>query len=108
MENTRIETIKTSMKVGAVLGGIVFIFFGILPGFHFGSAGVLMLMSKIVGGPVEASLLARVMMVLGAVLGISCFGMLSIVLGSVFGTASGYVISAFTGVEAKEAQKEVA
>lgn len=108
MENKRVETIKAGMKVGALLGGIVFIFFGILPGFHFGSAGVLMLMSKIAGSPVEASLVARVMLVLGAFLGISCFGMLSIVLGSVFGTVSGYIITAFTGVEAKEAQKEVA
>jgi len=107
METKRIETIKTSMKVGAVLGGMVFLLFGLMPGFHFGSAGVIMLLSKVAGGPVEATLAVRMLLVGGALLGITCLAMLSIVLGSVFGTVSGYAITALSPVKAPEAKNEM-
>jgi hypothetical protein len=107
MKETRMDVVKTSMKVGAVIGGIVFLLFGILPGFHFGSAGIIMLLSKVAGGAVEATLFVRILLVLGAVLGISCLGMLSIVLGSVMGTVSGAIVSAFTGVKTQETSEEM-
>ena len=33
------ETVKTGMKIGATVGGLVFLVFGIMPGFYFGSYG---------------------------------------------------------------------
>jgi hypothetical protein len=92
------EIISSGTKIGAVLGGMVFLFFGIVPGFYYGGYGTLMLMSKIVGGPVEATLMVRVVLVLGTVLGIACVGALSIVLGSVAGTLAGGVANALSGL----------
>jgi len=92
------EIISSGTKIGAVLGGMVFLFFGIVPGFYYGGYGTLMLMSKIVGGPVEATLMVRVVLVLGTVLGIACVGALSIVLGSVAGTVAGTVANALSGL----------
>jgi len=94
------EIISSGTKVGAVLGGMVFLFFGIVPGFYYGGYGTLMLISKIVGGPVEATLGIRVALVLGTVLGIACVGALSIVLGSVAGTLAGGVANALSGLRA--------
>jgi len=94
------EIISSGTKVGAVLGGMVFLFFGIVPGFYYGGYGTLMLISKIVGGPVEATLGIRVALVLGTVLGIACVGALSIVLGSVAGTVAGSVVNALSGLRA--------
>ena len=35
------ESVKTGMKIGVTVGGIVFLVFGIMPGFYFGSYGSL-------------------------------------------------------------------
>ena len=35
------ESVKTGMKIGAAVGGLVFLVFGIMPGFYFGSYGTL-------------------------------------------------------------------
>ena len=97
--------VTTGMKVGAVLGGVIFLIFGIVPGFHYGGYGMLMLLSKIAGGPVEATLAVRMLLVLGVLMGITCVGALSIVLGSVFGTAAGVVVHAVSGVHAADEEK---
>ncbi len=44
------ETVKTGMKIGATVGGLVFLVFGIMPGFYFGSFGTLILLQKLMGG----------------------------------------------------------
>jgi hypothetical protein len=38
------ESVKTGMKIGATAGGLVFLVFGIMPGFYFGSYGTLILL----------------------------------------------------------------
>ena len=96
MNGTKNSVIKTSMKVGAVLGGIVFLIFGLVPAFHFGGAGTVMLLSKLVGGPVEFTLFLRMVVVLGILLGICCLGALSLVLGSIAGTVAGVIVNAFS------------
>ena len=53
------ETVKTGMKIGATVGGLVFLVFGIMPGFYFGSFGTLILLQKLMGGTVEPTLIAR-------------------------------------------------
>lgn len=100
MKTNEIEVIKTGMKVGAILGGIAFLVFGIVPGFHYGGYGALMLISKIAGGPVEATLAVRMVIVVGILIGIMCLGFMSIVIGSVLGTASGYMVHVLSYLKA--------
>jgi len=92
MTEGRRNTMKIGTKIGAGLGIIAFLAFGIVPGFYFGSYGTLILLSHLAGGPVEPTTIVRMVTVVGIMLGIFCVGAVSIVLGSVFGTAMGYVI----------------
>lgn len=91
MEN---NTIKKSMKVGAAIGGLVFLGFGIMPGFYFGSTGALILAQKLMGGgAVEPTLFVRAAVVMGIMVGIACAATVSIVVGGLLGTAVGAIIS---------------
>lgn len=92
MTEDRRKTLKTGTKIGAALGVLTFLVFGIVPGFYFGSYGTLVLLSHLAGGPVEPTTIVRMLTVLGIMLGIFCIGSVSIVLGSVFGTALAYVV----------------
>jgi uncharacterized membrane protein len=101
------ETVKAGMKIGAAVGGLVFVVFGIMPGFYFGSYGTLILLQKLMGGMVEPTLFVRAAVVMGIVVGISCAAAVSIVVGGLMGTAMGFVISAPAALRNKhgEAQK---
>ena len=92
MKNERKSAMKVGTKIGAAIGVIAFLVFGIVPGFYFGSYGTLMILSHLAGGPVEASTIVRMITVTGILVGIFCTGAVSIVLGSVFGTALGYAV----------------
>jgi len=94
------ETVKTGMKIGATIGGIVFVVFGIMPGFYFGSYGTLILLQKLMGGAVEPTLFVRAAVVMGIVVGISCAAAVSLVVGGLLGTAIGFVVSPSTAKEA--------
>jgi len=85
------NTMRIGRKIGAVMGAIVFAIFGLVPGFYFGSFGTMVVLSHLMGGPVEPNILTRMMVVVGIALGIFCVGAVSIVLGSVFGTAVAYL-----------------
>jgi hypothetical protein len=88
------ETVKTGMKIGATAGGLVFLVFGIMPGFYFGSFGTLILLQKIMGGAVEPTLFVRAAVVMGIVVGIACAATVSLVVGGLIGTVLGYIVSA--------------
>ena len=92
MKEERRNTMRVGTKIGAAIGVLGFLVFGIVPGFYFGSYGTLMLLSHLAGGPVEPTTIVRMLTVAGILLGIFCVGAVSIVLGSVFGTAMGYVV----------------
>ncbi len=92
MTEGRTNTMKVGMKIGAGIGGLVFLVFGIVPGFYFGSYGTLVLLSHLAGGAVEPTTIVRMLTVVGIMLGIFCIGSVSIVLGSVFGTTMGYAV----------------
>jgi hypothetical protein len=92
----RTEMVRMGTKVGAVLGGIAFLAFGIVPGFYFGSYGVLVLMNHLFGGPLQATVLVRVAVAAGVVVGITCIASVTIVVGAIFGTVAGYVSEALT------------
>jgi hypothetical protein len=97
--------LNVGRKIGAALGGIVFAVFGIVPGFYFGSAGTLILLSHLAGGPVEPGVMARMILVVGTMMGIFCIGAVSIVVGSVVGTALAYVTDLFR-MPVKAVEKE--
>jgi hypothetical protein len=97
------ETVKTGMKIGATVGGLVFLVFGIMPGFYFGSYGTLILLQKLMGGTVEPTLFVRAAIVMGIGVGIACAAAVSLVLGSLLGTAMGYIVSAPSAVKANRA-----
>ena len=46
----RKEMVRMGTKVAAVLGGVAFPAFGMIPGFDFGSYGTLVLLNHLFGG----------------------------------------------------------
>jgi len=92
MTDERKKTMKLGTKIGAAIGTIAFLVFGIIPGFYFGSYGTLVILNHLAGGPVEASTIVRMITVTGILVGIFCVGSVSIVLGSVFGTSLAYIV----------------
>ena len=100
------ETVKAGMKIGATIGGLVFLVFGIMPGFYFGSYGTLILLQKLMGGTVEPTLFVRAAIVMGIVVGIACAAAVSLVVGGLLGTALGYVVSAPAAAREKQAVAE--
>jgi hypothetical protein len=99
------ETVKTGMKIGATVGGLVFLAFGIMPGFYFGSYGTLIILQKLMGGAVEPTLIVRALVVMGILVGIACAATVSIVVGGLLGTAAGFVVSTPAAIrEKKEAE----
>lgn len=99
------ETIKAGMKIGSTIGGLVFLVFGIMPGFYFGSFGTLILLQKLSGGAVEPTLIVRAVVVMGIVVGIACAATVSIVVGGLLGTAMGYLVSSPASTREKAEQK---
>ena len=87
------ETMKAGTKIGATIGGLLFLIFGIVPGFYFGSYGTLILLQNLMGGSVEPTLFVRAAIVIGIMMGIACIAAVSIVIGGLLGTALGYVVS---------------
>ena len=99
----RKEMVRMGTKIGATIGGVVFLAFGLLPGFYFGSYGALVVLKHLMGGPVEATVLVRMIIAMGIMLGVVCMASVSIVVGSIVGTALGYVTEILTmPSEAKE------
>ncbi len=101
-------TVKAGMKIGAAVGGLVFVVFGIMPGFYFGSYGTLILLQKLMGGTVEPTLFVRAAVVMGIALGIACAAAVSIVVGGLLGTLMGYIVSLPSAVRAKQGIAEKA
>jgi hypothetical protein len=98
------EAIKTGMKIGAVVGGVLFLVFGVMAGFYFGSYGTLIILSKLMGGTVEPSLFVRAMVVIGIGVGIAATATVSIVTGGLVGTLMGALVSAPKALAARKAE----
>lgn len=97
-------TVKAGTKIGAAVGGLVFLVFGIVPGFYFGSYGTLILLQKLMGGTVDPTLFVRAAVVMGILVGILCVAAVSIVVGGLVGTALGYAVSAPAALREKKAE----
>ncbi len=106
MNTHETTTIKTGMKVGAMIGAAAFLIFGIAPAFHYGGMGTVILLSKLAGGPLEFTLALRMVVVLGVLLGMFCLASVSIVLGSIAGTVSGYLVNAVAQIVPHRAETE--
>jgi uncharacterized membrane protein len=107
MKEERKRMMKAGTKIGAALGAIVFLVFGIVPGFYFGSYGALVLMSRLAGGPVEPTTIVRMITVVGVTLGIFCGAAASIVLGSVFGTSLAWIVDVIGSLGKMKETEEV-
>jgi len=81
------------MKIGATVGGLVFLAFGTMPGFYFGSYGTLILLQRLMGGAIEPTLFVRTAVVMGIVAGIACAAAVCLVVGGLLGTVAGLVVS---------------
>jgi len=92
----RKEMVRVGTKIGAILGGLAFLIFGTIPGFYFGSYGALVVMKHLMGGSLEPTVIVRMVVAVGILLGIVCVASVSIVLGSIVGTAFGYAAEAIT------------
>lgn len=104
----RKEMVRMGTKIGATIGGLAFLAFGLIPGFYFGSYGSLVVLQHLMGRPVEATVLVRMIVTVGIMLGVVCIASVCIVLGSIVGTALGYMVEALTSpVEAKKGAGEI-
>jgi uncharacterized membrane protein AbrB (regulator of aidB expression) len=102
------ETVKTGMKIGAVVGGIMFLAFGVMAGFYFGSYGTLFILQKLMGGTVEPTLFVRAAIVVGIGVGIAASATVSIVTGGLLGTVLGYVVSVPKAMQEKKTAEAAA
>ena len=101
------ETVKTGMKIGATVGGLIFLVAGIVPGFYFGSFGTLILLQKVMGGTVEPTLFVRAAIVMGIGVGIACAATVSIVVGGLLGTLMGSIVSVPAAMRSKKEASEM-
>jgi len=72
--------------IGAAVGMILFVVFGLLPTFRFGSHLVLFFIHKTTGKPVEPDAGARVCILAGALFCIVSGAVASLVLGALLGS----------------------
>ncbi len=84
----------------------MFLAFGIIPGFYFGSYGTLVLLNHLFGGPLQATALVRIVTAFGIVVGITCVGSVTIIVGAIFGTMIGYALEALARAAKKEVPSE--
>ncbi|HUK99656.1 MAG TPA: hypothetical protein VLX29_02240 [Nitrospirota bacterium] len=96
------ESVKKGMKIGATVGGLVFLVFGIMPGFYFGSYGTLILVQKLMGGVVDPTLFVRAAVVMGIMIGISCAAAVCIVVGGLLGTVAGLALASPEAIRARQ------
>jgi len=80
--------------LGAGIGLALFAIFGLLPGSFIGGVLGLNIAGSIFGLPVEPTVLARVVIVMGMLIGVLVTGTVFIVSGAVIGWLAGVVIDA--------------
>jgi hypothetical protein len=69
----------------------------------------LIILKHLTGGPVDATVLVRMIVAVGILLGIVCIASVTIVVGAIFGTALGYLVEALSSpAEIKETAEAAA
>lgn len=72
--------------IGAVVGLVLFLIFGLLPAFRFGSFLAIYTLYKVTGRSVEPTLLTRALTIVGTLLSILCGAALSLFGGALLGS----------------------
>lgn len=88
-------TANAGAKVGAAIGAILYPFVGAFPAFYFGSYGALILMSKLTGS-LEPTLLVRMGVIAGSMIGLAAVACLFLVMGGLFGAMIGLAVHTAT------------
>lgn len=99
------SSVPIGAKIGAVIGFVFFLIYGLVPGFFFGSSTAILLLSKLIG-PVQATTLGRVAVVIGALMGLFCAFSVCVVAGALVGSTIAYLTDALAHV--KRAKEESA
>jgi len=79
---------KRGAEIGSFIGFIVFCLFGFMAGVYFGGYGAVSILSKF-SGTLEPTLISRVVVVCGMVVGVVCMLSVSVILGALIGAALG-------------------
>ena len=95
MKNAKKDAIHIGARIGALFGVIVFIIFGLVPGFYFGSSASILLLNSLFSGPVHPTIFSKIFIVIGIALGMFCSFSVSIIIGALAGTALGYISDLF-------------
>ncbi len=85
MNRTEHDKLRLGVRWGALGGLFLFFFFGLIPGFYFGSYTTLVILTRLSGVPVEPTPLVRVIIIIGSALGILSMASLFVVVGSLTG-----------------------
>lgn len=84
--------LRRGRAVGAVLGAAVYAAGGLVTGVLYGGAGGLIFANSFYGSPVPQTLIPRLMVGFGMILGAISVGTFLIVTGAVIGTLGGFVV----------------
>jgi hypothetical protein len=106
MKEGKKDMMAAGTRIGAVAGIILFVVFGLVPGAYLGSYAALAVLAGVTGGPVEPTLIMRVLIVVGALLGVGVSAVVGIVGGALAGTGLGYAADALFGHKKAEDVKE--
>lgn len=91
--------------VGAALGLIVFLFFGLLPSILYGGWTGLIIANGIFGRQDVLNIFSKILVAGGVFFGVIAIGMLSIVMGSILGSLVGRAVR-IVGLGLKTAAQE--
>jgi len=95
----RQDMAKKGLYAGSGVGIILFALFGLIPGSLIGGAIGLKLAGLVLGSPVEASVIARMIVVVSMIGGVLGSAVTFIMGTSVAGWAAGYVADALQGAK---------
>jgi len=98
------KAIRTGRNIGAILGSVAFLAIGLVPAFYFSSMGSVALMAMILG-PLEPTVLVRMLIVAATAAGLLIVGTFFIIAGALIGAALAHVSEAFSPVTEKEEAK---
>lgn len=101
---TKQNAIRTGRNIGAILGGVAFLAIGLVPAFYFASMGSVALMASVVG-PLEPTVLVRMLIVAATAAGLLLVGTFFIVAGALIGVALAHVSEAFSPASEKKEAK---
>lgn len=105
MQKTDKSGYRTFAFGGGIVGLVTFLAVGLLPSIVYGGFAGVSLASAILGGPVDASLFARGLVVFGMVVGLIGTASIFIVIGAALGSGVYSLARSFAPTPATQGQK---